>query len=395
MEPNILVDQILNKSIDLRASDVHIEPLKNVCQVRFRIDGLLYNNLTLEKYIQEKLISCIKIKANISISEHRLPQDGHLEFIYKDKIYDIRVSTLQTIYGEAIVMRILNRHDILIKLEKLGMETDQLDILNKVISCPSGMTLITGPTGAGKSFLLYSILNRLNKPEKNIITVEDPIELQIDHIRQTQVNEEIGLTFNRVLRSVIRQDPDVIMLGEIRDSDTALQAVQASLTGILVLSTFHTFDIPALVTRFYEMGISISVITQALTSVISVRLVRKICHMCRQDTTLSDFDKLVLKGIDLQHYTWQKGKGCTACNNTGYLGRTGIFELVYLDDEIKTFIIDKQPFENFNNLLIKKQIKKLREAAINKVLLGETTLDELVRVLGPTFLLNQSLPVKK
>lgn len=359
-------ENILISAIEKRASDIHFEPERDELNVRFRIDGILQFSESLNKYSQENIISKIKVLSNMNITEHRLPQDGHFEFGHKDRVHSIRVSTLPGLYGETIVMRILNREDILIKLDNLGFLPEQLDLINKLITSSSGLILVTGPTGSGKTNLLYSILNTLNNPTKNIITLEDPIEYQMQHVRQTQINESMGLSYSKAMRSVVRQDPDIVMLGEIRDVDTSQIAIQASLTGILIFSTFHTFDVPALVTRFLEFGVSNSIIAQAVKGVVSTRLLRTICNFCRFGTTLSV----------------QKGKGCGKCSNTGYLGRTGVFEVVYLDEEIQTGIIEHQPASSIREINKRKKIKSMREVALEKVASGITTIDEVVRVLG-------------
>ena len=325
--------------------------------------------------------------SNMNITERRLPQDGHFEFNYMNKVYNIRVSVLPSLYGETIVFRILNREDILIRLEGLGLLPDQLELVNKLISSSSGMVLTTGPTGSGKTNLLYSIIHALNKPNKNIITLEDPIEYQMTNIRQTQINESIGLSYVKAMRSVVRQDPDVVMLGEIRDVDTAQMAILATLTGILILTTFHTFDVPALITRFLEFGVTNSIIAQTIKGVISTRLVRKICDSCKEPYAIKELEKLDTYTRNLiEHHTtpinFQKGRGCDKCGNTGYLGRTGVFEVVYFDEEIKTCIIEYKLPSYISALIQRKKARSLRDAAMEKVFQGVTTIEEVSRVLG-------------
>lgn len=380
--PNSFVDRILSEAIDNRASDIHLEPERESLNVRFRIDGLLHQIQILGKYSQEGVISRVKVLSQIDITEHRLPQGGHFEFQYKDVIYNIRISTLPTLYGEAIVFRILNRRDTMISLENLGFEKEQLAEVQKLIKSPSGMILISGPTSSGKTSLLYSILDTLNSPSKNIVTIEDPVEFQMSKIRQTQINEAMGLTFAKAMRSVIRQDPDIIMVGEIRDADTAQMAIQAALIGVLVFSTFHTFDVPALITRLFEMGISNSSVAQAIEAVISTSLVRMVCGTCKDDYQPSELEKQMLGDKIRLPSSFKKGRGCEVCKNTGYLGRTGIFELIYFDDEIKASIIEQKPPSYMYEILKRKNIRTLKDVAIQKVLSGVTTVDEIVRVLG-------------
>ena len=263
----------------------------------------------------------------------------------------------------------------------MGLEEDQLRLINNLITSPSGMILTTGPTGSGKTTFLYSILHALNKPDKNIVTLEDPIEFQMAGLRQTNINEAMNLTFAKAMRSVVRQDPDIVMLGEIRDDETAQMAIQAALTGILIFSTFHTFDVPALVTRFIEMGISSSVAAQIIKGVISIRLVRKVCFSCREPYVMTDTQRQFL-GLSSNVQVFQRGKGCNLCQAKGYTGRTGIFEIVYFDDEIRAAIIEKKPASYLYELLSKKNIKSLKTSAISKVAQGVTTIEEIVRVMG-------------
>ena len=380
-------ENTMHSAIEKRASDVHLEPERDTLNVRFRIDGLLQQAEVLGNHLQDNIISMIKVMSNMNITERRLPQDGHFEFNSMNKVYNIRVSILPSLYGENIVLRILNREDILIRLENLGLLPDQLELVNKLITSSSGMILTTGPSGSGKTNLLYSIIHTLNKPDKNIITLEDPIEYQMTNIRQTQVNESIGLSYVKAMRSVVRQDPDVVMLGEIRDVDTAQMAVLATLTGILIFTTFHTFDVPALITRFLEFGITNSIIAQTIKGVISTRLVRKICDACKEPYAVKELDKLDTYTRNLiEHHTtpsnFQKGRGCDKCGNTGYLGRTGVFEVVYFDEEIKTCIIEYKLPSYIAELIRRKKGRAIRDAAMEKVFQGITTVEEVSRVLG-------------
>lgn len=381
MEIKEAIDIILHNAINNEASDVHFEPERNNINIRFRIDGVLYGAESLPKDSQDMVVSRIKVLSQINITEHQLPQDGHFEFTHNNKVYNMRVSTFKTLYGEVIVIRILDRDDILIELEKLGFYKNQLEMMSKLINNPYGMVLITGPCGSGKTTLLYSILSKINNDGNNIITLEDPIEFQLAGIRQSQINEKIGLGFSKGLRAILRQNPDVIMVGEIRDSETAQMAVQASLTGILVFSTFHTLDVPALVTRFIEMGVPRSVVAQALTGAVSSRLVRRICDHCKTPYQLTDYEKNFL-GDKSENCDFQKGKGCEYCHNSGYSGQAGIFEVAYFDKEIKDCIISQKSPSELRDILQKKEIKTLQEIAIQKVLDGITTVEEAVRVTG-------------
>lgn len=373
-----VVSYILYSAINTRSSDIHIEPDAMNLHVRFRIDGILHPFKTFEANLRDTIISKVKILAHMNITEKRLPEDGHIEYRYGNVIYNVRVSSLPTMYGEALVLRVLNRAGASLDLTKLGLEQQQLALLMKMIEAPSGMILISGPTGSGKTNLLYSILNYLNKPEKNIMTLEDPIEFQMQGVRQTQINESIGYTFAKAMRAVVRQDPNVIMLGEIRDEETVQMSVQAALIGILVLSTFHTFDVPALVSRLTEMGTTPTIVAQALQGVVSSRLVRQICPACK-GAYKPDASLLQVLG---QNAMLQKGKGCANCKNTGYFGRIGVYEVIRFDDEIRSAIIERKPSLFVIELIKKKQFMSLKEAAVKKVLASITTFEEAQRIVG-------------
>ena len=375
-----VVEGILEQAITTGASDIHIDPERGKLTARLRIDGILYPLSGLESFNPDEVISKIKVMGQMDIMEKRLPQDGHLEFSYLNKNYNFRVSTTPTIYGEAVVMRMLDREGIAVNLADLGFTDKQMEIVQKIINSPYGIVIITGPTGSGKTTLLYSFLNYLNKPEKNILTLEDPVEYQMANIRQMQVNEARGWDFARGMRAVVRQDPDVIMLGEIRDKETASMAFQAALTGRLVLSTFHTFDVPGIIIRLIEMGIPRSVVAHSFTGVMSCRLMRKICQACEADYTASEQE---LKLFELTGgEKLKKGRGCGMCHNSGYAGRVGIFEIVYFDEEIKANIMQEHPDVSLYDLLKSKISPTLRQTAMGRVLQGQTTLEELIRVVG-------------
>ena len=381
LNPSNILDHLLSVAIESRASDIHFEPERNGFRVRFRIDGILHSIETLEIGLQEQIISRIKVLSQIDIVEHRLPKDGHFEFPHKDFVYSIRVSTMPETYGESIVFRIHSLYEVVDKIDELGLEEEQFVLLKAMIKSPSGMILVTGPTGSGKTNLIYSILNFLSSEEKNIITLEDPVEYQIKNIRQTSINDSTGLTFATAMRSVLRQDPDVLMIGEIRDNETALLAIQASLSGILLFSTFHTFDLPALVTRLVEMNISRSIVAQSMRGVVSVRLVRRICDNCKEEIKATEEEKLLLPP-DMVEGTFYHGRGCDKCKNLGYLGRIGIFEIIEIDDEIRASLLDAESTKSLVQILKNKNILNLRTAAFKKVKDGITTVDEALRVVG-------------
>jgi len=377
-----LVNHILSQSIKARASDIHIEPYQNSFKVRYRVDGTLYDLLTPPKWIQPALISRIKVMAKLDIAEKRLPQDGRIEVKIGHQDIDIRVSTLPTTFGERVVLRLLNKTSSLIALSELGLSSDKLDMLNELIRLPNGIILVTGPTGSGKTTSLYAVLSTINKPEINIITIEDPVEYQLHGIGQIQVNKKIDLSFARGLRSIVRQDPDVILIGEIRDQETAEIAVQSALTGHLVFSTLHTNDSASAITRLVDIGIEPFLISSAVKAVIAQRLVRVLCTDCKEAYHPDD---LTLKSIgiqpeDVKDNTLYRAIGCPACFQTGYKGRISIFEIMMLDKKLKKLIL-----ETYDSNLIAQAAKKmgmvgLRQDGINKILNGITTIAEVLRV---------------
>ncbi|MBI3443445.1 type II/IV secretion system protein [Candidatus Woesebacteria bacterium] len=379
------LDSLLSRAIESRASDIHLEPARDAFHIRYRIDGLLYliENLSMERH--EPVVSRVKVVSQLDITEHRIPQDGHFEFTYGGlggmRFFNIRVSTFPTIYGEAIVMRILNREDILINLEGLGFDQSQLNTVENLIVQPYGMVLITGPSGSGKTTLLYSILNALNKQTVNIITIEDPVELNLEGAHQTQISEETGLTFAKALRAVLRQDPDIMMVGEIRDSDSAQISMQAALTGRLVFSSFHTLNVFAVVARLLEMGVPRSIIANAIVGVIASRLVRKICNSCKTSYQPTPAETKML-GVYLETQKLLIGKGCDECRHSGYKGRVGIYEVVSFDEEIRTAIIEEASSSKLLSIIRGKKIKSLKEGAVDKVFEGITSIQEVVRVIG-------------
>ena len=377
-----LVNLMLSQAVKARASDIHIEPYQNRIKIRYRVDGILYDMLTPPKHIQSTLISRIKIMAKLNIAEKRLPQDGRIGIRIGDKNVDIRVATLPTAFGERIVLRLLDKTNVLLKLSDLGMPEKGLKVFNGLIKSAHGIILVTGPTGSGKTTTLYAALSTINNPDINIITIEDPIEYQIEGIGQIQVNPKIDLTFANGLRSIVRQDPDVILVGEIRDLETAEIAIQAALTGHLVFSTLHTNDSASAVTRLIDMGIEPFLVTSSVIAILAQRLVRNVCNECKEEY-LPDEESLENIGITPEMSSGKKiyrGKGCQSCLNTGYRGRTGIFELMILDDPIKSLILKTSDSNAIKHKAVEQGLITLRQDGALKVLNGITTVEEIFRV---------------
>ncbi|MBW2645017.1 MAG: type II secretion system ATPase GspE [Deltaproteobacteria bacterium] len=378
-----LVNLTLAQAVKARASDIHIEPYQSELKVRYRIDGVLYNTLALPKRVQSTLISRVKIMAKLNIAEKRLPQDGRIEIKIAEKNIDIRVSTIPTTFGERVVLRLLDKATMLLDLAEIGLVKENLLILRRIIQTPHGIILVTGPTGSGKTTTLYSALNVLNKPDINIMTIEDPVEYQLNGANQIQVNPKIDLTFAKGLRSIVRQDPDVILVGEIRDLETAEIAVQSSLTGHLVFSTLHTNDAASAVTRLIDMGIEPFLVTSSAIAILAQRLVRVICKECKEAYIL-DEESLQSMDIDgwemLQGKTIYRGRGCDSCLNTGYKGRTGIFEVMLMNDDVRNLILKTSDAGQIKKEAVKQGMSTLGRDGIQKVLEGITTLEEVVRV---------------
>lgn len=376
-----LVNLIILQAIRDKASDIHVEPEEDSLQIRFRVDGVLHEQATIPKQMQAAVLSRMKIMSDMNIATKRIPQDGRFRLNIEGGQIDMRVSSLPTIFGENIVMRLLDTNSILIGLERLGFDEQNLDKFKSLIVKPHGIILVTGPTGSGKTTTLYSALNSINTPDKNIITVEDPVEYQLKMIRQSQINTKAGLTFATGLRSILRQDPDVIMVGEIRDLETAEISVQAALTGHLVFSTLHTNDAPSSLTRLTDMGVEPFLISSSVIGIIAQRLVRMICPSCKQPYTPS---KEVVDdiGVDLPkgELKFYRGTGCKACKNTGYKGRIGIFEMLMLNDKMRDLILAKTSASQIKKVAQEAGMKTLREDGIEKVLAGATTIDEVIRV---------------
>lgn len=375
-----LADSIIKNAVKARASDIHIEPFEKYIRIRYRVDGELQEVLKSSKETAVALVTRIKIMANLNIAEKRLPQDGRILTTVDDKEFDLRVSVLPTVHGEKIVIRVLNRESFLLSKETLGIVGDDLEKLNRIIKSPYGIILVTGPTGSGKSTTLYTMLNDLNKDNTNIITVEDPVEYLMEGINQVNVNTKAGMTFASGLRSILRQDPDIIMIGEIRDNETAEIAVRAAITGHLVLSTIHTNDAASAVVRLTDMGIEPYLVSTSIAGVISQRLVRKICPHCVQAYQATDYEKKLLGEESSSNITLYRGKGCALCGNSGYIGRQGVFEIMEITREHREYIVRNKTTDELRDISIKNGMNTVKMSCKNLVMKGITTLDELVKI---------------
>ncbi len=377
-----LVNVMLSQAVKDKASDIHIEPTQKGLKIRYRLDGILYDMISPQKQIQSALISRIKVMADMNIAEKRLPQDGRIEIRIGDKNIDIRVSTIPTAFGERVVLRLLDKTKIFISISDLGMPAERLSEFNELINAAHGIFLVTGPTGSGKTTTLYGALSTINSTDKNIITIEDPIEYQLEGVGQIQVNPKIDLTFARGLRSIVRQDPDVILVGEIRDLETAEIAIQSALTGHLVFSTLHTNDSSSSVTRLIDMGIEPFLVTSSVIAILAQRLVRVICPKCKEEYH-PDEQSLAKIGITPEMFRGKKiykGAGCPACLNTGYSGRTGIFELLIVNEAIQNLILKTSDSNAIKHKAIEYGMVTLRQNGAQKVLSGITTIEEVFRV---------------
>ncbi len=373
-----LVNSIISQAIKMRASDIHIEPYEDHIRVRFRIDGELQEIMTPAKSAHSAIVTRIKIMGKMNIAEKRIPQDGRVETMADGKEVDLRISVLPTVYGEKIVIRLLDRSNYLATKKQLGFSDENMAIFDKLIKNPNGIILVTGPTGSGKSTTLYAVLKELNNTNSNIITIEDPVEYKLNGINQVQVNNKAGLTFASGLRAVLRQDPDVIMIGEIRDAETAQISVRAAITGHLVLSTMHTNDAPSTVVRLMDMGIEPYLAASSIVGVVAQRLVRRICENCKKPVEITAMEKTVL-GIneDINIY---KGTGCSSCSNTGYKGRTAIHEIMLVNKNIRALIDKKAAIDEIKKAAIEQGMITLKENCRQLILKGVTTVDELVKV---------------
>ncbi len=375
-----LVNSIIRQAVKMRASDIHIEPFEKIIKVRFRIDGDLQEIMTPTKATHSAIVTRIKIISKMDIAEKRLPQDGRVEMRIEDQEIDLRISVLPTVYGEKIVMRLLDRSSFLFTKQQLGFTEQNLKIFDKVIQGPNGIILVTGPTGSGKTTTLYTVLKELNQVSKNIITVEDPVEYQMDGINQVQVNIKAGLTFANGLRSILRQDPDIIMIGEIRDNETAQIAVRAAITGHLVLSTLHTNNTVSSVTRLVNMGVEPYLISSSVVGITAQRLVKKICKNCKISYIADELEKKALQAEDTAEVIIYKGRGCNSCNNTGYKGRTAIHEILPITREIRLLIDEGSSIDSIREEAKKQGLVSLEENCIQLVKEGVTTIEELLRV---------------
>jgi len=376
-----LVNQLIVDAFKLRASDIHLEPLAKKFRLRYRIDGVMQEMKSPPKRLQAPIIARLKIQAGMSISEHRVPQDGRIQSKVGTKLIDLRVSCLPTNHGESIVMRILDKEGLKLGLPELGFFTDDQQTFERLIALPDGILLVTGPTGSGKTTTLYSCLNFINRPDRKLITVEDPVEYVLSGINQVQVNDMIGFTFASALRSILRQAPNVVMIGEIRDMETASIAINASLTGHLVFSTLHTNDAPGAVARLVDIGVKPFLVASSTRCLMAQRLVRKICKKCVGPYQPSDYEMnmLGLTPEDVKNANLQKGRGCGNCNGTGHRGRMGIFEIFVIDDEARKLIYDRVPTNVLRQRAREMGMRTLREDGIRKVLAGQTTPEEVIR----------------
>jgi len=372
-----LVDLILRQAIDERASDIHVEPFKDTISLRYRIDGKLYEIPPPAKHLHLPIISRIKILGRLDIAEKRLPQDGAILVRIDERPIDLRVSTIPTIYGEKVVLRILDRSNVVLDLNRMGFDTKQLEDMRKTMSAPYGLIFLTGPTGSGKTSTLYAMLNEIKNPTKNIITIEDPVEYKMEGINQVQIKSEIGLTFATALRSFLRQDPDVILVGEVRDLETAQICIRSALTGHLVLSTLHTNDAPSAVSRLMDIGIEPYMISPSLLVVVAQRLLRKLCPDCKEAYELTSDQQ---KNIRLKSELVYKTKGCAKCSQIGYKGRICISEVMVINEEIRTLISQRATFQKIRDAAKAFGMQTLYESAIKKVESGLTSLEEALAV---------------
>ncbi|MCK5836213.1 MAG: type II secretion system ATPase GspE [Desulfobacula sp.] len=377
-----LVNHMISQAVKAMASDIHIEPFQDVLKVRYRIDGILYEMLNPPKGIQASLISRIKVMAKMNIAEKRVPQDGRAQVRIGDQEIDIRISTVPTSHGERLVMRLLNKSGYFLEFSQFGLSKENFNLINKIIRQNNGIVLVTGPTGSGKTTTLYSALSKINSPDKNIITIEDPVEYNLKGIGQIQVNPKTGVTFAKGLRSIVRQDPDIVLIGEIRDVETAEIAIQSALTGHLVFSTLHTNDSAGAITRLVDLGVEPYLISSSVNAVIAQRLVRLLCNECKQAYKLEPSHIKALNGLGEEYIgkNVYKPQGCSKCFHTGYLGREAIFEVMLMNDGLKSLVLETSDSNQIKDAALKYGMSTLRQDGMSKVLKGITSIGEVLRV---------------
>ncbi|MFK7959441.1 MAG: GspE/PulE family protein [Phycisphaerales bacterium] len=376
-----LLNLVLLQAIKDRASDIHFEPFEDEFKMRYRIDGVLYEMVPPPRHLALPIVSRIKVMSNLDIAERRLPQDGRIELQVANSPVDLRVSVLPTMFGESVVMRILDRSNVQLSLDRIGLRDDELEEMRDLIKKPNGIVMVTGPTGSGKTTTLYAALNELNEPETKILTAEDPVEYDIDGLIQCQINTDQDLTFGRLLRSFLRQDPDIILVGEIRDLETAQIAVQASLTGHLVFSTLHTNDAPSSILRLVDLGLESFLLTATIEAVVAQRLVRRICMECKEEYQPAEEElmELSLRLKDVEGRTFFRGKGCESCNFSGYRGRRALFEIMAMDDKMRNLIMEGASTNVLREESRRRGMRTLRESGLISIYEGQTTIDEVVR----------------
>ncbi len=377
-----LVNHMISQAVKAGASDIHIEPFQDILTVRYRIDGILYEMLTPPKGVQASLISRIKVMAKMNIAEKRVPQDGRAQVRIGNQEIDIRISTVPTSHGERLVMRLLNKSGYFLEFSEFGLSNENYRMINKIIRQNTGIVLVTGPTGSGKTTSLYAALSEINSPDKNIITIEDPVEYNLKGIGQIQVNTKTGVTFAKGLRSIVRQDPDIVLIGEIRDLETAKIAIQSALTGHLVFSTLHTNDSAGAITRLVDLGVEPYLISSSVNTVIAQRLVRVLCTDCKEKYLLEPSHIKSLNGAGKEYIGEfaYKPKGCPKCFNTGYLGREAIFEIMIIDDVLKSLVLKTSDANQIRDAALRSDMKTLRQDGMSKILKGITSIGEVLRV---------------
>jgi len=377
-----IVDTVLQQAIAAGASDIHCEPTQKDLRIRFRIDGVLVDQGSIDLLVMPQVISRLKVLAHINIAEKRIPQDGKFSMQVQGKLIDLRVSTFPSLYGQKVVVRILDRASYTMTLEKLGFSEPMFTQIQTLMHRPNGFFLVTGPTGSGKTTTLYAALAALNAAEKNIVTLEDPVEYNLDGITQGHINPDAGFTFEKGIRAVLRQDPDILMVGEVRDKQTARVAIEAALTGHVVLSTLHTNDAPSAIMRLMDMGIEPFLINASLTGVLAQRLARKICTQCREQVCPTDHEKKLLDRFGMHETMLYKGTGCSACNSLGYKGRVGVFELLGMTSALRTLVVQQPIFDDIHEQALSDGMCTLQQDGIHKVRNGIISLDELVRAVA-------------